>query len=100
MQKRKENDKDKVFNLMFNKLLNQVIDSSNRIIGECCEFNDFREYVDSVKILRMSVDYIDDENNAKKKYFRFINNINDLYNYCCDSIDEYRIGPSFEIFLK
>ena len=100
MKKRKENDKDKVFNLMFNKLLNQVIDNSNRIIGECCEFKDFREYVDSVKILRMSVDYIDDENMAKKKYFRFINNINDLYNYCCDSIDEYRIGPSVEIFLK
>ena len=98
MKKRKENEKDKVFNLMFSKFFNHVIDISNRIICECCEFNDFREYVDSVKILRMSVDYIDDDNMAKKKYFRFIDNINNLYNYCCESIDEYKIEPSVEIF--
>lgn len=84
MVKTKNSDK---YKLLFLDLLNRVIDDSYKIkkngdIAYC--FN----YVNSVKILRESVKYVQ-SGNEKEKYLRYLKFIDEIYKYCLNKIEEY-----------
>ena len=84
MKKTKIIEKNK---LLFWDLLNRVIDDSYEI-KENGDITDYFNYVNSVKILRESVKYVE-SGNEKEKYLRYLKFIDEIYKYCINKIEEY-----------
>ena len=84
MKKTKISEKHK---LLFLDLLNRVIDDSYKI-KENGDITDYFNYVNSVKILRESVKYVQ-SGNEKEKYLRYLKFIDEIYKYCMNKIEEY-----------
>ena len=84
MVKTKNSDKHK---LLFLDLLNRVIDDSYKI-KKNGDIAYYFNYVNSVKILRESVKYVE-SGNEKEKYLRYLKVIDEIYKYCINKIEEY-----------
>ena len=84
MVKNKNSEKHK---LLFLDLLNRVIDDSYKI-KENGDIAYYFNYVNSVKILRESVKYVQ-SGNEKEKYLRYLKFIDEIYKYCINKIEEY-----------
>ena len=82
--KKNINEKHK---LLFLDLLNRVIDDSYKI-KKNGDIAYYFNYVNSVKILRESVKYVE-SGNEKEKYLRYLKVIDEIYKYCINKIEEY-----------
>lgn len=77
-------NKSEKYKLLFWDLLNRVIEDSYEI-KKNGDITDYFNYVDSVKVLRESVKYVE-SGNEKEKYLRYLKVIEETYKYCVDKI--------------